>query len=368
MMITNGLKSNFETDVVIIGAGIAGCAAAISSLKNELRVLIVETKELPRHRPGETYHPGAESIFDLLGVTEDVKKYTGHRHVGQLVEWGQRPNFQKFGEDENGPWLGFQIKREFLDNILMKRALDMGAVYFSNCAAKMPIIQKAGLQGVETTRGLINCKFIIDASGSRSWLTKYTSVKELETSPKLYAFYGYVASEDLNSWSNPTLTSSDAGWTWISRVSNDELHWMQLKFPINSFLDGRLPEILSDYRVTKKTYKSDVTWRITWPPCSNNCFSIGDAALRLDPLSSHGNLRALITGIYCSNLITEIFNAPEKTEELVSAYKEWILEMFKIENDKILDFYRELDPVPDWVEVATKLRHQLDRETERIGR
>ena len=53
-------------DLLIIGAGPAGCAAAISARRRGLTVMMLEASAQPRRVPGETLHPGIEPLFARL--------------------------------------------------------------------------------------------------------------------------------------------------------------------------------------------------------------------------------------------------------------------------------------------------------------
>src|SRR6185295_6330859 len=47
-------------DLLILGAGPAGCAAAMQARRAGLDVLLLDSSERPRPTPGETLHPGIE--------------------------------------------------------------------------------------------------------------------------------------------------------------------------------------------------------------------------------------------------------------------------------------------------------------------
>jgi flavin-dependent dehydrogenase len=48
---------------------------------------------------------------------------------------------------------------------------------------------------------------------------------------------------------------------------------------------------------------ADVTWRIISPAAGPGFFLVGDAVAVLDPASSHGVLKALMTGMMAAHLI-----------------------------------------------------------------
>ncbi len=98
-------------DLLIIGAGPAGCAAAISARRHGLTVMMLEASAQPRRAPGETLHPGIEPLFARLDVAEPVARAGFHRHAGIRIGWDAPARFEPYGEDASGPWHGFQADR-----------------------------------------------------------------------------------------------------------------------------------------------------------------------------------------------------------------------------------------------------------------
>src|ERR1700755_3407527 len=95
-------------DVLVLGGGPAGCAAAIHCAQRGLKVALLEAKAFPRHRPGETLHPGVEPVLRPLGVLKRVLVANFPRHEGNWISWGEHAvRFESFGRDADGPWRGF---------------------------------------------------------------------------------------------------------------------------------------------------------------------------------------------------------------------------------------------------------------------
>jgi 2-polyprenyl-6-methoxyphenol hydroxylase-like FAD-dependent oxidoreductase len=129
-------------DVIVIGGGPAGCATAIWCAQQNLRVAILEEQSFPRHRPGETLHPGINSLFKQLGIDKSIEAANFLRFTGQWVTWGGDTHFQNFGEDEKGAWLGYQALRSHLDSILLDRARELGVMVILSCKAIKPLLKK----------------------------------------------------------------------------------------------------------------------------------------------------------------------------------------------------------------------------------
>ena len=85
-----------------------------------------------------------------------------------------------------------------------------------------------------------------------------------------------------------------------------------------------------------------MTWRMATHTAYPGWFIVGDAACLLDPLSSKGVLRAMITGIAAGHLIANIFDGRIAAEAAAKVYQQWLSEWFAREAMRLAAFYREL--------------------------
>jgi flavin-dependent dehydrogenase len=185
------------SDVVVVGGGPAGAAAAILCAQNKLRVTLVEGMQFPRDVPGETLHPGIESLLRQLGVAEQVLSAGFLRHSGQWVQWRDEPKFVPFGSDENGPWLGFQAWRSRFDAILLDRARALGVEILQPARAIRPLVDNDKVVGILSSEGELESSFVIDAGGSRHWLARHQGLKICRCSQRLIVRYGYIKQKDM---------------------------------------------------------------------------------------------------------------------------------------------------------------------------
>ena len=119
-------RGPLDADVVVVGGGPAGTAAAIACATRGLRVVLCERAPSGRDRPGETLHPGIEPLFAQLGIADRLSPIIGARHTGIWIEWGGPRRFEPFGADAAGPWQGIQVWRADLDRLLLTRAQELG--------------------------------------------------------------------------------------------------------------------------------------------------------------------------------------------------------------------------------------------------
>ena len=114
-----------DADVVVVGGGPAGGAAAIACAARGLRVVLLQRDAAELDRPGETLHPGVEPLLAQLGVADRLAEVTGARPAGIWIEWGGPRRFEPYGEDADGPWRGFQVSRAAFDTLLLERAREL---------------------------------------------------------------------------------------------------------------------------------------------------------------------------------------------------------------------------------------------------
>jgi flavin-dependent dehydrogenase len=303
-------------DVVIVGAGPAGCAAAIRCAQRGLSTVIVDPAAGAGDRPGETLHPGIEVIFETLGIAERLANAGIIRHSGQWIG----SEFHGFGSDANGPWLGYQIPAAILDPILVDRAIECGAVLRNELAQKA-IVCDGRVAGVATASTELRSRIVIDASGRRQWLAANLGLRRDVRSPPLLAFYGYLANANE---SEPRFRALDGGWEWTARISGDRVAWVRLA------LASEAADILANALALDAAPRAaDVTWRIARPAAGPGYVLAGDSAFVLDPASGHGVLKALLTGTNAAVCAVDIVQGVAPAEEICRAYDDWIVEMFE---------------------------------------
>lgn len=329
----------YETDVVIIGSGPAGTSAAITSVQRGLRVILIESEEFPRHRSGETLHPGIEPLLIKLGILEEVRGAQFLRHKGNWVKWGKDLRFIPFGSDENGPWFGFQAWRADFDNILLKRAISLGVRVYQPCRALKPIIQHNRVKGVVTSQGDIYSSFLIDATGRRQWLAQKLRMQLDKYSSPLIARFGYVQGECSVRDEAPSIIADTTGWTWTAKVRPYIYQWTRLSFIEESLEKDWIPKEFHGLERLGPTSGADMTWRMVKHPGGWGYFLTGDAAAVLDPASSHGVLKAIMSGMMAGNLIFQIIKEHCTEKHAIQGYCKWVTDWFKHDVEKLKELY-----------------------------
>ncbi len=347
------------TDVVVIGGGPAGAATAIAAANNGLSVTLLEQKKFPRHRPGETLHPGAEALFQKLGVRTEVASASGVRHEGIKVGWPGPSEMQPYGRDEGGVWRGYQISRDVLDEILINKARNLGVEVRQPCRAHAAIRSHARVVGVETSSGDIYAKLVVDAGGALCWINRQNIVGRLSFSPKLLARYGYC---DLNATGldrNPSLIAEDTNWLWLAPISDMHLSWTQLIYPSERFRKSDKPTAINGLKPIGNVRGADVTWRLALPSAQCGVIAVGDAASIHDPLSSHGVINAMMSGILVGTLAKSVVSARKSFRHVAETYSDWVKHRFIADSAHLIASYQQLPNVPEWVASAARQLNRL---------
>jgi flavin-dependent dehydrogenase len=330
-----------DADVVVVGGGPAGAAAAIACAARGLSVVLCERAPSGRDRPGETLHPGIEPLLGQLGVADRFPLVVGARHAGIWIEWGGPRRFEPFGGDANGPWSGFQAWRAEFDALLLERARTLGVEVRQPCPVTGLLEPKSRPCGVMTPAGPIAARMVVDATGAARWLGRALGLASPARSPRLLARYGYVEGSCPARDDAPCLVGDASGWTWTALVRPNVYQWTRVSFRGRVAADW-LPKEFSGMTPLMPSRGADVTWRMAAPTSGVGWFMVGDAAATLDPTSSHGVLKAIMSGMMAGHLIAAVLTGKTPAEETASTYHEWLAAWFAADAEQMAAFYRGL--------------------------
>lgn len=346
-----GLEDVSNPDVLVVGGGPGGCAAAIRCAQLGLKVVLIESKPFPRTHPGETLHPGVEPLLKQLGVLEPVLAAGFLRHNGNWVQWSAESEFVPFGEDDSGEWLGFQAWRADFDPILLNRARALGVKVIQPCRASRLVMDGCRVIGVETSLGTFRAAKIIDATGDHHWLAQQLGLEISYHSPRLIAYYGYVTGECPARDHAPAIAADSSGWTWTAKVGLQLYQWTRLSFVEQKIAKDWLPNEFLGLKIYQPMRAANVTWRIVSKPAGCGYFLVGDAAMVLDPTSSHGVLKAIMSGIWVGHAIASELLGNLTEQEAIDHYCLWIHNWFLHDVKNLSSLIAKLPSPPSWIGV-----------------
>lgn len=305
-----------------------------------MRVALLETRPFPRHRPGETLHPGVEPLLQQLGVSAlDCLRHSGH-----WVHWDGPPRFLAFND---GEWQGLQIHRAVLDDRLLETARTAGVQIFHPSRIDQMLVQQGRVQGVSAGATQWKGQYLVDATGRHSWLQRQLQLPWLRFSPRLIARYGYCHDERLRE-DELGLFAHAHGWHWIARISPSCLHWTQLHFVEDTQSSAR-PRVLEQRAAVGPVRGADVSWRRCQRTAGPGYFLVGDAAAILDPCAAHGVIKALISGMQGASVIVDCLSWPMGESMVQAAYQDWVRETFERDVAALRRFYQSHPYPPAWL-------------------
>jgi flavin-dependent dehydrogenase len=338
-------------EVLIVGGGPAGAATAITCAAAGLSTCVLDRAAFPRDRPGESLHPGVEPLFDRLGVGDAVRAARFVRYTGLWMTWDGPRQFVPFGEDASGPWRGFHAWRADLDTLLLARARALGAEVLQPRRALHPLRGEGqAVVGVETDAGPVHARVVVDAGGGSHWLARHLDLPRVEVSPRLVATYGYVKDAGEAEEDEPRIVADDAGWTWTARVRPGVRQWTRLTFDGRPVPGERRPPELRGCEPLGRERGAEVTWRRVVAPAGPGYVLVGDAAAVLDPASSHGVLRALMSGMMAGHAIVRAASGALPWDAACAGYSEWLRRWFEHDAAHLRERYRRF---PGWGAAAS---------------
>jgi flavin-dependent dehydrogenase len=336
-----------ETDLVIVGGGPAGAAAAIAARSCALRVVVLERDVAPRIRPGEAAHPGIEPLLKRLGVMDAVQTADFLRYEGHWVAWGREPlRFVPFGQDERGPWKGFQLWRPDFDAILLDGAGRAGALIVRPCGELHPIVRGNRIAGVKTKAGTWRCAFVIDATGRQRWLARAFNLQTERHGPPRVAWFGYAQGHRPELDPNPMIASDASGWTWMARIRPSLYQWVRLPLHGPRPPNDWSPVEFSGLQPMQRRRGIDVSWTIANLTAGPGYFLTGDAASVVDPLSSHGLLKAVMSGMKAAHHSAAVLRRGVSPEAAANAYHDWLIRWFRHDRSGLGDLYSAIGGIP----------------------
>lgn len=303
--------SRARFDVLVIGAGPAGCAAGIEAARAGLRVGVLDRATFPRDKTcGDAVSSRAAALVDGLVGTTGALRGIPHAVVraGAAVFPDGSRVVRSFADAP-----GFIVPRLQLDDLL-RRALEPAGAQLRQ-GVKVRRLRMAGdrVVGAEADGLSIDADVVIaaDGPGSLAWAAlgiPYRRGRQLALAITAYhegVEYGADAGTNEH-YFEPELP---CGYGWVfppvegranvgvyQRADRFETHDRSLSQLLERFVAAHPERFAGSRRVGRtRTWALPIMTR-PWPPAGPGLLACGDAAWAIDPLSGEGIFQALWSG------------------------------------------------------------------------
>jgi flavin-dependent dehydrogenase len=314
-----------ECDVVVLGGGPAGAAAAITLARAGCSVVVVEKSHYEQARVGETLPPAARLSLAGLAVWEPFLAGGHLPSPGVLAAWGEEELYQNhFIFNPYGP--GWHLDRQQFDTMLAEAARQAGAHVCCGAQVRSCLPLAASGWQVEYTCGLpgsepchqLCARFLLDATGRAAVLARQQGAKRINAD-RLVGFTGMLAAHSHqseypeNACDACTLVEACAdGWWYSALLPGARLIAVYMtdadllprhRGLWSAFWQARLQQATHTQARLHSFDLQNVPRVVAANSSRLDCVSgrgwlaVGDAAMAFDPLSSQGLVQALASGI-----------------------------------------------------------------------
>ena len=345
------MSSLIKYDVVIAGAGPAGCAAAIRLKQMNLKVCLIDDRDASRLKVGESLPGAAIRLLATLGI-EDLEKLMPRKNYieskANISAWGKEgwEHSDAISNPEGGGW---HIQRNVFDAALLKYAKEKGVHHYKGKIGRIKKVTKSNKETCliefktkkETLPDQLISKWVIDGTGRSSAVLKQFEIERVEYGEQ-WAVICWMKSSKEDVDTSTRIKSVKNGWWYTSKLPDNSrvvvFHGLSdsaaylVRNP-NEFIRQINKIGLISYQVSIGDMLQEVSVKragVSKPTqvIDANWLAIGDAALSFDPISSQGIFFALYSGIRGAETIACILNSEEKTLRYLQDYSKKIHKVF----------------------------------------
>jgi flavin-dependent dehydrogenase len=345
---TEGTATRTDYDVVIIGAGPAGCASATVLCEMGHSVLVLEREKFPRYHIGESLLPFTYYPLKRLGLLEKmqksqfVKKYSV-QFVSVSGKASQPFYFStRYPEDVAQTW---QVLRSEFDQMVVDHAREHGALIKEQVTVTSLLKDGEKVVGVRTeskTEGVkeYRARIVLDCSGKESFTASRNNWRirdPMLNKVAVWTYYeGAMRDPGIDAGATTVAFVPEKGWFWYIPQHDDrvsvgvvaEAKYLTrggVKAPKDIFNreieeNAWIKEHLACGRQTGDYYITNEFSFHAKHCATEGLLLVGDAFCFLDPVFSSGLMLALKSGVLAGEAVHAAFEANDLSPERFADY------------------------------------------------
>lgn len=319
-----------KVDVLVIGAGPAGCVAAAFLNKNGISTKIVEKTKFPRQVIGESLIPRVMDHFDEVGFIPAIEKAGFEKKWGARFIRGEQKCIFDFSEKYGVGWdWTWQVPRAEFDDIVAKEAQRQGVeIAFQTEVVSVTFqgsTSTVTVKNIDGTSSVIEAGFIIDSSGYGRVLPRLLNLDAPPSVSGYSSVFTHVLDIKRPATKYGSLITFDVlqqeVWLWVIPFSNGKTSLGVVgnsDYIASLSSEGNPDEILrkafdySDFyreRFTGSDFLFNAVWLKNYSCAVKEMYGpgfalTGNSSAFLDPVFSSGVAFATESGILSAKLIT----------------------------------------------------------------
>ena len=312
-------EARAAVDVAIAGAGPAGSACALSLRAHapSLRVALIEASRFDVPRVGETLPPLARRVLQHLGVFDAFLAMQPCETWGTAAAWGA-PSLRENDFLFHARGEGWHLDRGAFDAMLARTAASRGVTLLEGAAVRDA--HRDGGWRLSLTNGeTISARFLVDATGAATLATRVCGavVSPVDGLVAVGRFF----EDALHGDPRTIVEAFDGGWWYTAPLPGGRRFAACMTdgdLAVDAWDDAvvQMPVVGSIVARASRpgpVVRRAASSRFLDPVAGDDWLAAGDAASRVDPLSSQGVTRALRGAIFASYAIGDLLTRGDDT-------------------------------------------------------
>jgi geranylgeranyl reductase family protein len=327
------VQGSLETDVLVVGAGPGGSAAAYFLARHGIDVTVIDKAAFPREKVcGDGLTPRSVKAIQDMGVDTDDPRFekviglrTHARRITIQLPWPDLTSFPPFG---------LVMPRDGFDHLLVQRAVKAGANLLERTEAIAPVVVEGYVRGAtvratgerDEKPGTIRARYVLAADGAASRFATPVGVTRDPTRPlgiaaRRYFRVDYHPGPWIESWLD--LWDGDLllpGYGWLFPVAGGRINLgAGLLNTFANFQDISAQRLFdafarmlpAEWGIGEETAEGRVLsgplpmGLNRTPQAVPGLLLIGDAAGAVNPFNGEGIAYAIETGKMAADLVHE---------------------------------------------------------------